>query len=98
MIMYEGVDRSCYDHSHCEAGMMCTAGGQFRKSNFRVANLGQCSDCYYATHSDRDSAVLAIETLVFRFGSPVTITELRIYRNPAPEYRERFPRSITLRW
>ena len=67
MIMYEGVDRSCYDHSHCEAGMMCTAGGQFRKSNFRVANLGQCSDCYYATHSDRDSAVLAIETLVFRF-------------------------------
>ena len=27
MIMYEGVDQSCYDHTHCQVGMMCTAGG-----------------------------------------------------------------------
>ena len=75
MIMYEGVDRSCYDHSQCEVGMMCTTGGYHRKNDYQhpqADGLGQCSDCYYATHSDRDVAVRAIETLIFRFDRTFT--------------------------
>ena len=75
MIMYEGVDQSCYDHTHCQVGMMCTAGGSFRRENVRSPQgdmFGQCSDCYYATHSDRDKAVLAIETVLFRYDRTFT--------------------------
>ena len=75
MIMYEGVDRSCYDHSQCEVGMMCTTGGYHRKTDYQhpqADGLGQCSDCYYATHSDRDAAVRAIETVIFRFDRTFT--------------------------
>ena len=74
MIMFEGVDRRCYDHTHCMSGMMCTAGGHVKKGGDYQAEatrgrngLGQCSDCYYATHEDRDYAVGAFETFIFKF-------------------------------
>jgi hypothetical protein len=37
------------------------------------------------------------EVLVFHFSPPQTITEVRLYRNPQDECRERFPRGIVIR-